>query len=197
RPLPRLRRDAFVRRAPDYGPAEPHPRLGATAVGARPVLVAVNCELDRDDVDLARRIAHDVRERGGGLRGVRALGFELASRRRASARWRRTRRRSRSDNPPQMPNFSPWLRAYSRHSARTSQPRQTAFASLVEAPRSGKNRSGSTPRQLACSCQRRSAGPPFAAAGPATRLSVRTISRIGLPPLVCQPGRPAPRMTPM
>ena len=51
--LPRLRRDAFVRRAPDYGPAEPHPRLGATAVGARPALVAVNCELDRDDVDLA------------------------------------------------------------------------------------------------------------------------------------------------
>src|SRR5437016_3472764 len=47
RPLPRLRRDAFVRRAPDYGPAEPHPRLGATAVGARPPLVAVNCELDR------------------------------------------------------------------------------------------------------------------------------------------------------
>ena len=83
RPLPRLRRDAFVRRAPDYGPAEPHPRLGATAVGARPALVAVNCELDRDDVDLARRIAHDVRERGGGLEGVRALGFELASRRRA------------------------------------------------------------------------------------------------------------------
>jgi glutamate formiminotransferase len=82
RPLPRLRRDAFVRRAPDYGPAEPHPRLGATAVGARPVLVAVNCELDRNDIDLARRIAHDVRERGGGLRGVRALGFELASRRR-------------------------------------------------------------------------------------------------------------------
>jgi glutamate formiminotransferase len=82
RPLPRLRRDAFVRRMPDYGPAEPHPRLGATAVGARPALVAVNCELDRDDVDLARRIAHDVRERGGGLRGVRALGFELASRRR-------------------------------------------------------------------------------------------------------------------
>ena len=83
RPLPRLRRDAFVRRMPDYGPSEPHPKLGATAVGARPALVAINCELDRDDVDLARRIAGDVRERGGGLPGVRALGFELASRRRA------------------------------------------------------------------------------------------------------------------
>lgn len=83
RPLTSVRRDAFVRREPDFGPGEPHPRLGATAVGARPVLVAVNCELDRDDVELARRIAHDVRERGGGLPGVRALGFELASRRRA------------------------------------------------------------------------------------------------------------------
>ncbi len=83
RPLPRLRRNAFVRRMPDYGPSEPHPRLGATAVGARPALVAINCELDGGDVDLARRIADDVRERGGGLPGVRALGFELASRRRA------------------------------------------------------------------------------------------------------------------
>ena len=83
RPLPRLRRDAFARRPPDFGPAEPHPALGATAVGARPVLVAVNCELTRNDVDLARRIAHDVRESGGGLVGVRALGFDLASRKTA------------------------------------------------------------------------------------------------------------------
>jgi glutamate formiminotransferase len=82
RSLPSLRRDAFVRRPPDLGSAEPHPRLGATAVGARPVLVAVNCELDTVKVELAHRIAHAVRERGGGLPGVRALGFELASRRR-------------------------------------------------------------------------------------------------------------------
>jgi glutamate formiminotransferase len=34
-------------------------------------------------VDLARRIAHDVRESGGGFVGVRALGFELASRKTA------------------------------------------------------------------------------------------------------------------
>jgi glutamate formiminotransferase len=83
RPLPSVRRDAFVRRVPDFGPREPHPTLGATAVGARPALAAVNCELDRDDVDLAHRIAGAVRERGGGLPGVRALGFELASRWRA------------------------------------------------------------------------------------------------------------------
>jgi glutamate formiminotransferase len=83
RSLPSLRRDAFVRRVPDFGPAEPHPKLGATAVGVRPALVAVNCELAGGNVELARRIAHDVRERGGGLPGVRALGFELASRTRA------------------------------------------------------------------------------------------------------------------
>jgi glutamate formiminotransferase / 5-formyltetrahydrofolate cyclo-ligase len=83
RSLPSLRRDAFVRRPPDFGPSEPHPTLGATAVGVRPVLVAVNCELAENGVELARRIASAVRERGGGLPGVRALGFELVSRRRA------------------------------------------------------------------------------------------------------------------
>jgi glutamate formiminotransferase / 5-formyltetrahydrofolate cyclo-ligase len=79
RSLPDIRRDAFTRRKPDLGPAEPHPQLGATAVGARPVLVAVNCWLDRDDVVLARQIARSVRERDGGLPGVRALGFRLGS----------------------------------------------------------------------------------------------------------------------
>jgi glutamate formiminotransferase len=83
RSLPALRREAFVRRAPDFGPSEPHPKLGATAVGARLPLVAINCVLDGDDVELARRIAHEVRERDGGLPGVRALGFELSSRGRA------------------------------------------------------------------------------------------------------------------
>jgi glutamate formiminotransferase len=58
-----------------------HSSLGAVAVGARPVLVAVNCELDRDDLALARAIARAVRERDGLLPGVRALGFLLASRR--------------------------------------------------------------------------------------------------------------------
>src|SRR5207247_1414444 len=75
RSLPDARRDAFVARAPDFGPARPHPRLGAVAVGAREPLVAVNCELTRDDIALARRIASAVRERGGGLPGVRALGL--------------------------------------------------------------------------------------------------------------------------
>ena len=64
-------------RRPDFGPDDPHPRLGATAVGARPPLVAINCVLVSRDVTVARRIARDMRERSGGLRGVRALGFFL------------------------------------------------------------------------------------------------------------------------
>lgn len=80
RTLPEVRRDAFTRRAPDAGPREPHPRLGATAVGARPPLVALNVELDRDDLPLARLVARAIRERDGGMAGVRALGLRLESR---------------------------------------------------------------------------------------------------------------------
>jgi glutamate formiminotransferase len=79
RSLPETRRDAFATRRPDMGPAHPHPSLGAVAVGARDPLVAVNCELTRDDLALARRIAAQVRERDGGLAGVRALGLHLES----------------------------------------------------------------------------------------------------------------------
>lgn len=80
RTLPELRRDAFDGLAPDRGPPRPHPRYGATAVGARPPLVAVNVELDTDDLPLAQRIARETRERDGGLLGVRALGFPLPTR---------------------------------------------------------------------------------------------------------------------
>lgn len=80
RSLPEVRRDAFTRLAPDLGIPEPHPRLGAVAVGARRPLVAVNCWLDTDDLALARAVARAVRERDGGLPGVRALGLGLASR---------------------------------------------------------------------------------------------------------------------
>jgi glutamate formiminotransferase len=79
RSLPELRAEAFVRRVPDLGPRAPHPTLGAVAVGARPPLVAVNCWLDTNDVIVAREIAHHVRERDGGLAGVRALGLLLDS----------------------------------------------------------------------------------------------------------------------
>jgi glutamate formiminotransferase len=68
---------------PDYGPAELHPTAGATLVTARPPLIAFNVELDSDDLDLAKRIADEIREGGGGFPGVRALGLALASRGRA------------------------------------------------------------------------------------------------------------------
>ncbi len=61
RSLPETRSDAFTRRQPDVGPRRPHPQLGAVAVGARPLLVAVNCELDRHDLALARALARGTR----------------------------------------------------------------------------------------------------------------------------------------
>lgn len=83
RDLPSARASAFRHRRPDFGPGEPHPRLGATAVGARRPLVACNCLLVTRDISVARRVAREVRERDGGLRGVRALGFFLADAQRA------------------------------------------------------------------------------------------------------------------
>ncbi len=83
RDLPNARSTSFRSRNPDFGPAEPHKRLGATAVGARRPLVACNCVLISRDVSVARRIARDMRESSGGLRGVRALGFYLADTNRA------------------------------------------------------------------------------------------------------------------
>lgn len=65
---------------PDYGPAEIPPRSGAVAVGARPFLVAFNAYLDTDDVEVARAVAVEVRERDGGLPGVKALGLLVEGR---------------------------------------------------------------------------------------------------------------------
>ncbi len=62
-------------REPDFGPARLHARGGATAVGARPFLIAYNINLDSQDVDLAKRIARRIRESSGGLPRVQANGF--------------------------------------------------------------------------------------------------------------------------
>jgi glutamate formiminotransferase/glutamate formiminotransferase/formiminotetrahydrofolate cyclodeaminase len=67
-------------RAPDVGQPRLHPTAGAIAVGARPFLIAFNINLRTNDLSLARRIAHAVRERDGGLPFVKALGFELQTR---------------------------------------------------------------------------------------------------------------------
>lgn len=67
-------------RNPDYGPSHIHPSAGATAVGARPILIAYNVNLDSKDITVAKRIARLVRGRDGGLPTVKALGFDLKDR---------------------------------------------------------------------------------------------------------------------
>ena len=63
---------------PDRGPAAPHDTAGAALVTARPPLAAFNVELDTSDPDVARSVAAELREGGGGLPGVRALGMRLS-----------------------------------------------------------------------------------------------------------------------
>ena len=69
--------------SPDYGPPRAHPSAGATLATARPPLLAFNVDLDSDDLELARSIAAELRESGGGPPGVRALGLFLEARGRA------------------------------------------------------------------------------------------------------------------
>jgi glutamate formiminotransferase / 5-formyltetrahydrofolate cyclo-ligase len=64
---------------PDFGPRLPHRTAGVTLVTARPPLAAFNVELDSGDVELARAVAAGLRESGGGLSGVRAIGLSLSS----------------------------------------------------------------------------------------------------------------------
>jgi glutamate formiminotransferase / 5-formyltetrahydrofolate cyclo-ligase len=68
---------------PDFGPARVHPTAGVTVIGARFFLIAFNAVLATPDVAVARVIARRVRESGGGLPAVRAMGVYLASRDRA------------------------------------------------------------------------------------------------------------------
>ena len=49
---------------PDYGPAEFHPKHGATAIGARDFLIAYNVNLNTTSVRRANSVAFDVREKG-------------------------------------------------------------------------------------------------------------------------------------
>jgi glutamate formiminotransferase len=62
---------------PDFGPTHPHPTAGATAIGARPILIAYNVNLASNRLGIARRIASAVRSSGGGLPHVKALGMQL------------------------------------------------------------------------------------------------------------------------
>ena len=67
-------------RAPDFGPRQLHPTAGASVVGARAPLIAFNVNLGTPDVQIAKKIAHAIRESSGGLKYVRAKGFALKDR---------------------------------------------------------------------------------------------------------------------
>lgn len=60
---------------PDFGPKHIHPSAGATAVGARPFLVAYNIYLAGGDEALAKAIAKQVRTSSGGLPALQAMGI--------------------------------------------------------------------------------------------------------------------------
>jgi len=68
---------------PDFGPPRIHPSAGAVLAAARPPLVAFNLDLATADLAQAKGIAAELRESGGGLPGVRALGLYLPDRGRA------------------------------------------------------------------------------------------------------------------
>ena len=59
---------------PDYGPA------GVVAIGARMPLVAYNINLSTDNLEIATKIAKNIRHINGGLRYVKAMGVELKER---------------------------------------------------------------------------------------------------------------------
>ena len=61
-------------RLPDFGPRQLGP-AGATAVGARTVLIAFNVNLATGNLEIARTIARLVRQSSGGLPAVQARGM--------------------------------------------------------------------------------------------------------------------------
>src|SRR5208337_3687829 len=57
-------------KTPDFGPNAIHPTAGATAIGARQVLIAYNVNLATNNLDVAKKIAKQVRGKDGGLTAV-------------------------------------------------------------------------------------------------------------------------------
>ncbi|MCH7904650.1 MAG: hypothetical protein IH944_08820 [Armatimonadetes bacterium] len=87
--LPTLRKGGFGslldrKIEPDFGPNVAHERLGATVLGLRPFLIAINVNLKAEDGRVAKQIAKEIRDgrKAGDERfaGVRALGLAIPSR---------------------------------------------------------------------------------------------------------------------
>ncbi len=67
---------------PDYGPqlfTESVSRTGASVIGARNFLIAFNVSLNTQEVAFAKQIAAQLREKNGGLPGVKAIGWYMAT----------------------------------------------------------------------------------------------------------------------
>ena len=65
---------------PDYGPTEFSANVatsGASVIGARDFLIAFNISLNTKDVTVAKEIAAKLREKNGGLPGVKAIGWYM------------------------------------------------------------------------------------------------------------------------
>ncbi len=69
-----------IDRQPDLGGPGLHATAGAVIVGARKILIAFNINLQSNNLEVARSIASQIRERNGGLPGVKALGLPLLTR---------------------------------------------------------------------------------------------------------------------
>ncbi|MCD5414948.1 MAG: glutamate formimidoyltransferase [Clostridiales bacterium] len=65
---------------PDYGPGSIHKTAGVTAIGARTALVAFNVNLDTNNLEIANKIARNVRHISGGLRFCKGMGVALEDR---------------------------------------------------------------------------------------------------------------------
>lgn len=65
---------------PDFGPTDRHATAGTVAIGARMPLVAFNINLSTNSMEIATKIAKNIRHINGGLRFVKAMGVELTER---------------------------------------------------------------------------------------------------------------------
>lgn len=74
-----LLRESTTGREPDVGGPALHPTAGASAIGARRILIACNVNLAEPDVRIAKDIAKRIRASSGGFPFVKALGLELAT----------------------------------------------------------------------------------------------------------------------
>jgi glutamate formiminotransferase len=87
--LPNIRRGGYEalrteiarpERHPDVGEPRLHPTAGATATGARDILIAWNVHLAPPLPDVARVIARRIRQSSGGLPSLQAMGVDLGER---------------------------------------------------------------------------------------------------------------------